>query len=155
MSKDDKEVSNEDRLLSRISIKIKEKGIKVAKLVHLCEGVDKNKDGIIHIDDFEEVIKEAFGFQTLTRREVNFLVASCLVSKKSQSIEYERLYNVFGAKSVKHTEDVEVWRDPETEESSKSAPGTIGTASSLFSYMFLDNIVDKENGFTRRLVQQK
>lgn len=74
--------------------KISLSGAKLATIVGKCELLDRNSDGVLHVDDLEDVIQETLKEQKLTTREMNHLLGSLSRDKRRGNVEYNKLFDV-------------------------------------------------------------
>jgi hypothetical protein len=83
-------------------------------IVHHCERLDKRKQDVLHKDDVEDVIRDLLGPETLSLREMKYLLESVSLpsSKSKDKIEYKRLVDVLGERMhrTRHGSP-EQWRD--------------------------------------------
>ena len=92
-----------------VRAKIKAAGIRTASLVSRCERIDKNRDGIVHFDDIDNILSELMGKKNqLTRREVRVLMMSLSNAPERGEVIYRTLYDVLDAKK-RDTGEGEEW----------------------------------------------
>jgi hypothetical protein len=120
---------NPNRLQETIKLKIDQSGVSWSRILSACEKIDRNNDGVIHIDDFEEVLDSALGPGLLTRREKRHLIENCNFDKKYGNVSYMRLVD-FLKVGGKDDRTRETWRDTfnpdENDEFGHVKPNTIG-----------------------------
>ena len=82
-----------------VRAKIKAAGIRTAGLISLCEKIDKNRDGIVHFDDIDNILSEKMGkTDQLSRREVRVLMLALSDATERGEVQYKRLYDVLDVK---------------------------------------------------------
>jgi len=92
-----------------VRAKLKAAGVRTASLVSRCERLDKNKDGIVHFDDIDNILSELMGKKDqLSRREVRVLMMALSNAPERGEVIYETLYDILDAKK-KDTGADEVW----------------------------------------------
>jgi Ca2+-binding EF-hand superfamily protein len=101
-----KELNND--YYSRILYKFKKSGLKVASLISKCEKVDRNKDGIIHFDDLEDIIQDCLGINRLNAREMTYLKEELNVDRKKGTIRYISIQELFDIESS--NQETEIWK---------------------------------------------
>ena len=67
------------------------------------ERLDKNRDGIIHADDLEDVIRATLGPEKLNRREVNILLQAVELPRSNHSVEFKKLHDVLELNTLRNT----------------------------------------------------
>lgn len=103
-----------------VRAKIKAAGVRTASLVSRCERLDKNRDGIVHFDDIDNMLSEFMGRKDqLSRREVRVLMMALSNAPERGEVLYETLYDVLDAKK-KDTGAGEEW----LEEGHDASPAT-------------------------------
>lgn len=121
---------NLDKIQESIKWKIEQSGIPWQRILSACEKIDRNNDGVIHIDDFEEVLDSALGPEVLTRREKKYLVDYCNFDKKYGNVAYMKLVDFLQIGRRDDDRSREKWRDTlnpdEDNEFSHVKPNTIG-----------------------------
>jgi len=97
-----------------VRAKIKAAGVRTASLVSRCERLDKNRDGIVHFDDIDNMLSELMGKKDqLSRREVRVLMMALSNAPERGEVIYETLYDVLDTKK-KDTGAGEVWLEADT-----------------------------------------
>jgi methyl coenzyme M reductase subunit D len=111
--------SNEDNTNHAIRIvrrKLRDSKIKVASIVHRCEVKDRNEDGLVHIDDLEDILNEVIPSKhRITRRELIRFSATIMSERNDGRIQYEKISDILEPKVKKVSED-ENWVDIEDDE---------------------------------------
>lgn len=112
---------------SSIKQKLRVSGVKVAKIVTLCEEVDINGDGLIRKDDLEDIFRSLLTDNMLSRRELQYLF-SLLSDNKSGKVLYMDLYDIIESKKKKSDDEkVERWFDePENIRNERLSSGSVG-----------------------------
>ena len=113
--------------------KLHDSRVKFASVVHRCELRDKNRDGIVHLDDLEDILNDVVAPEyRITRRELQKFATSIMGEKFDGGIEYEKLFDTLEPKrkTAHLDDDSENWEDideTETEGSTKWAtqPGDL------------------------------
>jgi methyl coenzyme M reductase subunit D len=110
---------NEDNTNHAIRIvrrKLRDSKIKVASIVHRCEVKDRNEDGLVHIDDLEDILNEVIPSEhRITRRELIRFSATIMSERNEGKILYELISDILEPKVKKVSED-ENWVDIEDNE---------------------------------------
>lgn len=97
--------------------KLRDSRIKIATIVHRCEQRDKNGDGIIHLDDLEDILNDIVPPENrITRRELIRFATSLTGEKNNGSIKYEKLSDVIEPPRKRNTEESEKWVDIDDDE---------------------------------------
>ena len=86
-------MSDDSSALREIRAKIRGAFVKIQTVIKRCEDLDKNKDGVIHRNDLEDVLRELLKEQMLSRRELNYL-CNCVAVGNSTSINYNDFYEL-------------------------------------------------------------
>lgn len=111
--------SNEDNTNHAIRIvrrKLRDSKIKVASIVHRCEVKDRNEDGLVHIDDLEDILNEVIPSEhRITRRELIRFSATIMSERNDGRIQYGKISDILEPKVRKVSED-ENWVDIEDDE---------------------------------------
>ena len=111
--------SNEDNTNHAIRIvrrKLRDSKIKVASIVHRCEVKDRNEDGLVHIDDLEDILNEVIPSEhRITRRELIRFSATIMSDRNDGRIQYVKISDILEPKVKKVSED-ENWVDIEDDE---------------------------------------
>ena len=111
--------SNEDNTNHAIRIvrrKLRDSKIKVASIVHRCEVKDRNEDGLVHIDDLEDILNEVIPSEhRITRRELIRFSATIMSERNDGRIQYVKISDILEPKVKKVSED-ENWVDIEDDE---------------------------------------
>ena len=106
----------EDAHVVSVRAKLSRAGIKTTKVLLACEEVDRNADGVIHVDDLEAVLAKLLkgADDTITKRELRALTACVTTSrdKADSEIEYQKLLKVLQPREARRLEQQpERWHD--------------------------------------------
>lgn len=111
--------SNEDNTnhaIRTVRRKLRDSKIKVETIVHRCEVKDRNEDGLVHIDDLEDILNEVTASEhRITRRELIRFSATIMSGRNDGKIQYEKIPDILETKERKVSED-ENWVDIEDDE---------------------------------------
>lgn len=121
----------EDAYVVSIRAKLSRAGIKITKVLLACEEVDRNADGVIHVDDLEAVLTQLLkgSDETITKRELRALTACMTTSrdKADSEIEYNKLLKVLQPREARRLDQQpERWHDGGGKE---SEDGVISSSS--------------------------
>lgn len=83
--------NKEEELRNRVFYKFRSSKIKVATIIAKCEKIDNNSDGIIHVDDLEDIIQELLGKHRLTAREMIYLLGQLTHDKRKGKVFYNNI----------------------------------------------------------------
>lgn len=113
---------------SSIKQKLRQGSVKVAKVITLCEEIDRSGDGLIRKDDLEEILRSLLADHMLSRRELQFLFSLMNNDSKSGKVSYMDLYDIIEPKKKKtDDEKIERWFDePEYIRNDRLASGSVG-----------------------------
>ena len=100
----------EENLYKRILFKFKQARLNIASILAKCEKRDKNRDGILHFDDLEEIIQDGLGEYRLTIRESTFLQNQLTADKRKRTVLYNNISSFF-EREQNDTIHLERWRD--------------------------------------------
>lgn len=120
-------LSENFRKLKNIKFKFQDCNISIEKIVAACERRDRNHDGWLHIDDFEDVFVTIIApyKNVITRRDMNFLIECCGYDRKYGRISYMDLLSLF--ENPDESQPTEKWLDEkQDDEFSNAEPGSIG-----------------------------
>jgi hypothetical protein len=97
--------------------KLRDSRIKIATVVHRCEQKDRNGDGIIHLDDLEDILNDIVPPENrITRRELLRFATSLMGEKNNGSIKYEKLSDVIEPPRKRDSRENEKWVDNDDDE---------------------------------------
>lgn len=92
--------------------KLRDSRIKIATIVHRCEQKDKNDDGIIHLDDLEDILNDIVPPENrITRRELVRFATVLMGEKNIGSIKYEKLSDIIEPARKRDSGEREKWVD--------------------------------------------
>ena len=99
--------------LESIRRKLRSSGISAESIVESCKELDRNGDGIIHPDDFLDILNDLLPPQTLSRRELRHLRTSLTEGKAFTALHYRRLPDILAFENSKTRREVseERWID--------------------------------------------
>jgi hypothetical protein len=107
--------------------KLRGSRIKVATIVHRCEQKDRNGDGIIHLDDLEDILNDIVPPENrITRREL-LRFATSLMGENNGSIRYEKMSDIIEPPRKRDSRENEKWVDIDDDEGDTkwaTQPGT-------------------------------
>ena len=108
---------NTHHAIRTIRRKLRDSRVKVATIVHRCEVKDRNRDGLVHIDDLEDILNDVTASEhRITRRELIRFSATIVSERNDGKIQYEKISDILEPKSKKGSEDNENWVDIEEDE---------------------------------------
>jgi hypothetical protein len=97
--------------------KLRDSRIKIATVVHRCEQKDRNGDGIIHLDDLEDILNDIVPPENrITRRELLRFATALMGEKNNGSIKYEKLSDVIEPPRKRDPRENEKWADNDDDE---------------------------------------
>jgi hypothetical protein len=97
--------------------KLRDSRIKIATVVHRCEQKDRNGDGIIHLDDLEDILNDIVPPENrITRRELLRFATALMGEKNNGSIKYEKLSDVIEPPRKRDSRENEKWVDNDDDE---------------------------------------
>lgn len=97
--------------------KLRDSRIKIARIVHRCEQKDRNGDGIIHLDDLEDILNDIVPSENrITRRELLRLATALMGEKNNGSIKYDKLSDIIEPARKRDSEENEKWVDIDEDE---------------------------------------
>jgi Ca2+-binding EF-hand superfamily protein len=105
-------------IIQTIRQKLLDSRIKVAQILHKCENIDKNGDGLIHTDDLEDIFNETVGSEyRITRRELLKLVGLISNERSNGKVEYEKIFDLIEPpKKKEYKKADENWKDEGVED---------------------------------------
>ena len=113
-------ISNEDgthHAIRTIRRKLRDSRVKVATIVHRCELKDRNGDGLVHIDDLEDIFNELIASEhRITRRELIRFSTTIVSERNDGKIQYEKILDILEPKLKKASKENENWVDVEEDE---------------------------------------
>ena len=115
--------------VNAIRRKLRDAKVKVASIIHRCEQRDRNSDGLIHIDDLEDIFNEVVDSEyRITRRELMKFVTSIVSENKNDgSIMYEKIADILEPAKKRAVSIEEHWQDDGIDEGDTAwatQPGT-------------------------------
>jgi hypothetical protein len=90
-----------------------EKGVKVETIIEKCHRVDKNRDGIIHVNDFTKALNQLLGIYTLTRQQMRYIISNIVCEDNHDLVEFERLDMVIDTRNHVELQAEENWYSDE------------------------------------------
>ena len=109
--------NNSQHTIRTVRRKLRDSKVKVATIVHRCEIKDRNGDGLVHIDDLEDILNEVTSSEhRITRRELVRFSATIVSERNDGKIQYEKISDILEPESKKGSEDNENWVDIEDDE---------------------------------------
>ena len=108
--------------------KLRQHQIKIETVLSNCEALDSNRDGIIHADDFIDVISDLLPRKTISRREYHYLIEALGKSPGSHhNIRYMKLENLYDTHRRHESQEVrEQWHEDAYDEEFNGPKGSIG-----------------------------
>jgi Ca2+-binding EF-hand superfamily protein len=108
--------NNKRLTFSRIASKFKQSGVKIEKIIRKCELVDVHKDGIIHVDDLEDIIQTGLRDNRLSIREMVHLLSLLTQDKRRGTVVYSKLEEIFETMLQSNDKDLEYWKDSDNDD---------------------------------------
>lgn len=96
-------------LESSIVATLIDKGIKVETIIEKCHRVDKNRDGIIHVNDFVKALNQLLGIYTLTRKQMKYIISNIACENNPDLVEFELLNSVIDTRGHLELQPEEHW----------------------------------------------
>ena len=126
--------SNSHDGVSIIRRKMRGAKVKVATIVERCVAKDKNRDGVIHVDDLLDVFNEVITTSEyrISNREVLRLSSLLSNGRNNGFIEYEKLFNILEpVRQNGSSMSNERWYDDDINEETNTnkwafSPGSVG-----------------------------
>ena len=99
--------------INAIRRKLRDAKVKVATIIHRCEQRDRNSDGLVHIDDLEDIFNEVVDSEyRITRRELMKFVTSIVGENKNNgSIMYEKIADILEPAKKREVSIEEHWQE--------------------------------------------
>lgn len=92
---------------------LREKSVRVETIMEHCHRVDRNRDGVIHVNDFRKILDQLLGIYTLSKRQMMFVISNLVCDEQHMFLEYERLDSVIDSRRMNldshNAELVEDW----------------------------------------------
>lgn len=119
-SQEERNRDNDD-IIDIIRRKLRDSRTKVSTVIQRCEEKDKNRDGLIHIDDLEDVLNDCIPSDNrITRRELikftNLVINDNNNNRQNNgSVEYEIIFDLLEPHRKKEIRIAEKWVDDTVE----------------------------------------
>jgi len=96
-------------LESSIIAVLVEKKVKVETIIEKCHRVDKNRDGIIHVNDFVKAINQLLGIYTLTKQQMSYIISNIVCEHNHNLVEFEKLETLIDTRNHVELQPEENW----------------------------------------------
>mmetsp|Transcript_9406 Transcript_9406/g.9208 ORF Transcript_9406/g.9208 Transcript_9406/m.9208 type:complete len:194 (-) Transcript_9406:74-655(-) len=121
-------------IIDIIRRKLRDSKTKIATVIQKCDEKDRNNDGLIHVDDLEDIFNEVMGTEyRITRRELKKFVNTFMFEDNSK-VEYSKISDILEPHKSRGGKEKEVkieekWLDNAVEEEDirwATQPGSVG-----------------------------
>jgi hypothetical protein len=105
-------------IIDIIRRKLRDSRTKIATVIQKCDEKDRNNDGLIHVDDLEDIFNEVMGTEyRITRRELKKFV-NTFMFEKNNKVEYAKISDILEPekRNEKEVRIEEKWLDNVVEE---------------------------------------
>ena len=108
------ELINLDIVLNKsVLTQLHKQNVKIETIIHSCEMMDRNRDGIIHKIDFLTVL-QSLGLDTLTRAQKNYLLSTTKVDNDCDLVNYSNLNDLENLYANDDSNSEEKWYEEQS-----------------------------------------